>query len=74
VESSGVKDRLLKKWHVTLDGRERQAHADMVNKPAIPIDDFFDVGGEKLKYPGDPRGSAGNVIQCRCAIVYQRID
>jgi hypothetical protein len=45
----------------------------MASKPAIPIDDFFDVGGEKLKYPGDPRGSAGNVIQCRCAVVYERI-
>lgn len=74
VESSGVKDRLLKKWHVTVDGRERSAHLAMADKPAIPIDDFFDVGGEKLKYPGDPRGSAGNVIQCRCAVVYQRID
>ncbi len=73
VESSGVKDRLLKKWHVTLDNRERKAHADMANKPAIPIDDFFDVGGEKLKYPGDVNGSAGNTIQCRCAIVYQRV-
>jgi hypothetical protein len=73
VESSNVKDRVLKKWHVTLDGRERSSHAEMASKPAIPIDDFFDVGGEKLKYPGDPRGSAGNVIQCRCAVVYERI-
>lgn len=78
VESSGVKDRLLKKWHVTIDGRERETHEAMRNKPAIPMDDFFDVptknGSERMKYPGDPNGSKGNVINCRCTIVYQRID
>jgi hypothetical protein len=79
VESSGVKDRLLKKWHVTVDGRERETHLEMIDKPAIPIDDFFEVrnvsgGVDRMKYPGDPSGSAGNVIQCRCAIVYERID
>lgn len=79
VESSGVKDRLLKKWHVNIDGRERETHLEMANKPAIPIDDFFEVrnlggGVDRMKYPGDPSGSKGNVIQCRCAVVYQRID
>lgn len=78
VESSGVKDRLLKKWHVTVDGRERESHLAMRDHPAIPIDDFFEVpngmGVDKMKYPGDPAGSKGNVIQCRCAIVYERIS
>lgn len=79
VESSGVKDRLLKKWHVNVDGKERDTHLEMRDKPAIPIDDFFEVrnpkgGIDRMKYPGDSSGSAGNVIQCRCAIVYQRIN
>ncbi len=26
----------------------------------------FIVGGEQLQYPGDPAGSAWNVISCRC--------
>jgi len=26
------------------------------------------VGGERLMYPGDPSGSAENVINCRCAV------
>jgi hypothetical protein len=78
VESSGVKDRLLKKWVVTVDGRERDTHLEMADKPAIPVDDFFEVrnpkgGIDRMKYPGDPSGSAGNVIQCRCTVVYQRI-
>lgn len=78
VETSGVKDRVLKKWHVNVDGRERETHLEMVNHKAIPIDDFFEVrnlagGSDRMKYPGDASGSKGNVIQCRCAIVYQRI-
>jgi hypothetical protein len=32
------------------------------------MDQAFEVGGEMLMYPGDPAGSAGNVINCRCAI------
>lgn len=78
VETSGVKDRVLKKWHVNVDGRERETHLEMRNKTAIPIDDFFEVrnlagGVDRMKYPGDINGSAGNTIQCRCAIVYQRV-
>jgi len=33
---------------------------------AIPMNEPFDVGGEALMYPGDPAGSAGNVINCHC--------
>jgi hypothetical protein len=36
----------------------------------VPIDEPFIVSGEELMYPGDPSGSAGNVINCRCAIGY----
>jgi hypothetical protein len=36
----------------------------------IALDATFDVGGERLQYPGDPSGSPGNTIQCRCATTY----
>lgn len=29
---------------------------------------------EPLMYPGDPRGSAGNVINCRCSMTFRRAD
>ena len=32
------------------------------------IDGSFDIGGEQLKYPGDPNGSAANIINCHCAV------
>jgi uncharacterized protein with gpF-like domain len=33
------------------------------------------LGGlEMLQFPGDPSGSAGNVINCRCVQLYERAD
>ena len=44
-----------KKWnHIKPDGQVRK------------ITTKFMVSGERLKFPGDPDGSAGNVINCRC--------
>jgi len=56
-----------KRWLATMDERVRDAHAD-ADMQVRDIDDYFDVGGEKLMYPGDFNGSAGNVINCRCTI------
>lgn len=36
--------------------------------------DRFDVSGEKLEHPGDPRGSPGNVIHCRCVLAFEEPD
>ena len=62
---------LKKKWIPALDERTRISHANMIDSEAIPMDGFFDVGGERLEYPSDPNGSAGNVINCRCVLVYE---
>jgi len=63
--------KLVKKWLPAEDARTRPAHAAMANKPYIPMDDKFNVGGEMLSRPGDPAGSAGNVINCRCVLRYK---
>lgn len=52
-------------WRATGGPRTRDAHAeaDGQSKPwGVP----FEVGGELLMYPGDPSGSAANIISCRC--------
>ena len=36
------------------------------NKQRVPLDQDFIVSGQRLAYPGDPRGSRGNTIRCRC--------
>jgi hypothetical protein len=65
---------LKKFWIVALDGRERETHRDVsiaTSESPIGIDDYFNVGGSNMQYPGDPNGSAAEVINCRCAIGYR---
>jgi len=38
------------------------------------MDQPFIVDGESLDYPGDPSGSAANVINCRCGVSYLVVD
>ncbi len=47
------------------DTREDHKEAD---GQVVGRDDSFIVGGESLEYPGDPSGSAANVINCQCSV------
>lgn len=66
--------RMLKTWQATTrppsSERTRPAHL-AADGQSVPLTQAFNVGGERLQYPGDPAGSAGNVIQCRCALTYR---
>jgi hypothetical protein len=57
-----------KEWLASLDGRERDAHR-IANGQRTAAKDPFVVGGEYLKFPGDPSASAGNRINCRCTVL-----
>ena len=35
----------------------------------VKVEDPFIVGGQRLQHPGDPSGSAANIIRCRCTTV-----
>lgn len=35
---------------------------------SVDLDKPFTATGETLDYPGDPKGSAGNIINCRCSL------
>lgn len=61
--------KLNKTWIAAGDGRERSTHREL-NGTTIPENDTFFTG---LAYPGDPRGSAEEVINCRCTIGYEPI-
>jgi HK97 family phage portal protein len=63
-------------WLATKDDRTRtydntRGIADhlVADGQVQPIDEAFDVSGEKLMYPGDPVGSPGNTINCRCTVL-----
>ena len=51
------------------DFSHHAAHGQMVG-----MDEQFDVDGERLDHPGDPMGSAANVINCRCVLGYVEPD
>jgi hypothetical protein len=58
---------LIKRWHTIMDGRERDSH-NAVNGKEVSNTGKFSVGGQFLKWPGDPEGEASNVINCRCGV------
>ena len=64
---------MKKRWIATYDSRVRDAHAVAGAKyqAGIDINEPYFVGGEDLMFPGDPSGSASNIIQCRCTESYE---
>ena len=54
-----------KEWVSVLDGVTRDPHID-ANGEVVDIDQPFVRTGEAMMSPGDPNGSPGNVINCRC--------
>ena len=67
-QSMNIPDQ-QKQWVTTQDPRSRSTHLQ-ANGQVVPLDEDFIVGGKPMKYPGDPRGGAGNVINCRCVLIY----
>ncbi|HOU26523.1 MAG TPA: phage portal protein [Paludibacteraceae bacterium] len=55
-------------WLSAHDRFVRDAHAEADGQQVVK-GQKFNVGGEYLTAPGDPSGSAGNVINCRCTII-----
>jgi len=58
-----------KKWMVLVDDRTRDSHEEMSLVPAIPVNDFFIVGGHPMLHPHDSAGPAKEVINCRCDLL-----
>jgi hypothetical protein len=66
---------LEKTWISVQDNRTRRPpnsvydHLDM-NNVKVDADKPFFTSGEEIMYPGDPKAKAGNVINCRCKVVF----
>lgn len=69
---------MQKNWISALDARTRREpeshynHYEMNNKRVGLKEDFIfnpkSLYADALSYPGDPKGQAGNVINCRCTV------
>lgn len=56
-------------WLATGGKRTRDTHA-AAHGQTIDIRANYVVGGEVMRFPGDPNASAANVVNCRCAETY----
>jgi hypothetical protein len=67
--------QVQKKWVAVHDNRTRHAHL-AADGQTVDQEGEFSVGGEQLEFPGDPKGSGANTINCRCfsEVVAQRDD
>lgn len=67
---------MLKEWVSSGDPRVRTyadgnfSHA-RADGEIVPVDEPFTRTGQRLDHPGDFAGAPGNIINCRCAAVYQ---
>lgn len=57
-----------KLWLSTLDDRTRPTHTEADRQRTL-LQSPFKVGGADLLFPGDPRGPAQEVINCRCSML-----
>lgn len=67
--------RHLKQW-LTAPGAPHPRHElyPDLDGQTVGMDEFFNVGGYDLSYPGDPNGPPEEVINCRCSLVYVEQD
>lgn len=62
----GIKYKI---WNTRQDEKVRPKHKEVENVKVLKNKPFI-VGGEELMYPGDPNGSASNIINCRCFLTF----
>jgi len=56
-------------WLSARDEKVRSSHIAM-DGITVPLDGKFEtMSGDLLRYPGDPQGSAAEIINCRCTLL-----
>lgn len=73
IETARMSNLVLeKRWISVIDDRTRLTpfdHLDM-NGQKVDLEKPFFIGGEEITFPGDPKASAGNTINCRCTVSF----
>lgn len=59
-----------KEWLATPGPRTRESHAAASGERVLGLATPFIVGTSELQYPGDPSGPPGEVVNCRCTLLY----
>lgn len=60
-----------RKWVYTHDARTRDAHKAVpgMNPDGVGMNESFSTPLGPMRFPRDPRGTAANRVNCRCAVV-----
>lgn len=66
-EGQALGTRPTLRWISTHDDRTRPWHRE-ADQQEVTAGTPFTVGGEELRFPGDPFASPANTIRCRCGI------
>ncbi|WP_016695024.1 phage minor head protein [Rhodococcus rhodochrous] len=78
IEAAALRNELLEEdltqiWICTLDSRTRKSHW-AADGQRVPLGSTFRVGRAQIRYPGDPRGPAEEVLNCRCRVAVLAAD
>lgn len=67
--------QFMKEWLATEDSRTRPDHAE-ANGQQVGLDEHFLIGPDKIRmmYPGDPTAPPGQIINCRCTVLYLPVE
>lgn len=65
-KAMGIK--IKQQWLATLDGKTRHEHR-MLDGQTVDIGEPFEVGGYKIRYPGDPSAPGRLIYNCRCTLI-----
>lgn len=71
INSGQISESQIKRfWHFTRDSRTRDEHKLIpgMNLKGVEQNEPFKTPLGPLMFPGDPSGTADNIIQCRCAV------
>lgn len=66
--AKGLGIKLKKEWMATLDHHTRINHR-LLDGQKVNTDDYFEVNGLKIRYPGDPQAVPAMTYNCRCTMV-----
>ena len=70
-EASKSNFELTKEWIAAKDDRTRRDHR-LENGQIVDFNEpFIMADGSQMQYPGDPKGKASQVINCRCTIGFK---
>ncbi|QCW03562.1 phage minor head protein [Natrinema pallidum] len=59
---------VAEEWVASLDGRQRDSHAD-ADGQIVAVGNTFLVGGAEARHPGDPSLPLEELVNCRCVAV-----